>query len=165
MSRDRTNSATGDLSNNPNIGLNPNIGVTGLGLNGSNNNSPTYAGALTTATNGNLTLIDLSNNAPTPASYRPFLGSVDPSRFNFRAFSPAIPAMEKAMTYVTGRYKIFGDALQIYGDMLYTHERQNNGLAGAPFFLRRRGSGPLTLQPISRRRGLTAEVSPATGIG
>ena len=46
---DRTNSATGDLSNNPNIGLNPNIGVTGLGLNGSNNNSPTYAGALTTA--------------------------------------------------------------------------------------------------------------------
>ncbi len=37
------------------------------------------------------------------------------------------------MTYVTGRYKIFGDALQIYGDMLYTHEREKNGLAGAPF--------------------------------
>src|SRR4030095_9046758 len=116
MSRDRTISATGDNSNNPNIGDNPNIGVTGLGLNGLNNNSPTYAGALTVASlGGNVTLIDLSNNAPTPASYRPFLGSVDPSRFNFRAFTPAIPAMEKSFNYVTGRYKIFGDALQVYG--------------------------------------------------
>jgi len=136
MSRDRTISVTGDLSSNTTgIGDNPNIGVTGLGLGGFNNNSPTYAGALTTNSRGNLTLIDLTNNAPTPASYRPFLGAVDPSRFNFRAFSPAIPAMEKAMNYVTGRYKIFGDALQVYGDMLYTHERQNNGLAGAPFAL------------------------------
>jgi iron complex outermembrane receptor protein len=146
MSVDRANSTTGDLSNNPNIGLNPNIGVTGLGLNGINNNSPTYAGALTTATNGNLTLIDLSNNAPTPASYRPFLGSVDPSRFNFRAFTPAIPAMEKSMNYVTGRYKVFGDALQVYGDMLYTHERQNNGLAGAPFAI---GGAEADLSPFN----------------
>jgi iron complex outermembrane recepter protein len=134
FSRDRTISATGDLSSGP-IGLNPPIGVAGLGLGGINNNSPTFAGALTTATDGDLVLIDLSNSAPTPASYRPFTGSDDPSRFNFRAFSPAIPAMEKSMTYVTGRYKIFGDALQVYGDMLYTHERQNNGLAGAPFAL------------------------------
>src|SRR5882724_6323123 len=134
MSRDRTISTTGNLSNDPNIGLNPNIGVTGLGLNGINNNSPTFAGALTVdSLGGNVVLIDLTNNAPTPASYRPFLGSVDPARYNFRAFTPAIPAMEKSMTYVTGRYKIFGDALQVYGDMMYTHERQNNGLAGAPF--------------------------------
>jgi iron complex outermembrane receptor protein len=135
MSRDRVISATGDLSNNPNVGDNPPIGVAGLGLGGLNNNSPTYAGALTTNSLGNLTLIDLTNNSPTPASYRPFIGSLDPSRFNFRAFSPAIPAMEKSMNYVTGRYKVFGDALQVYGDMLYTHERQNNGLAGAPFAL------------------------------
>ena len=89
-----------------------------------------------------------TNNAPTPASYRPFLGGDDPSRFNFRAFTPAIPAMEKAFNYVTGRYKIFGDALQIYGDMLYTHLRQNNGLAGAPFAVGAAArSGQLTLQP------------------
>jgi len=135
MSVDRTISATGDLSSGP-IGDNPNIGVPGLGLGGINNNSPTYAGRLTSQSlGGTFTLIDLANNAPTPASYRPFLGSVDPSRYNFRAFTPAIPAMEKAMTYVTGRYKVFGDALQVYGDMLYTHERQKNGLAGSPFAL------------------------------
>jgi iron complex outermembrane recepter protein len=144
--RDRHISQTADLSNDPDIGLNPNIGVTGLGLGGINNNSPTFAGALTTATDGNLVLIDLSNSAPTPASYRPFLGSVDPSRFNFRAFSPAIPAMEKSMNYVTGRYKIFGDALQVYGDMLYTHERQKNSLAGAPFAL---GGDEADLSPFN----------------
>ena len=60
--------------------------------------------------------------------------------------TPAIPAMEKAMKYVTGRYKIFGDALQVYGDMLYTHERQNNGLAGAPFFL---GGAEADLSPFN----------------
>src|SRR5207247_6259264 len=86
--------------------------------------------------NGQYVLLDLSNNAPTGvASYRPFdnPSGTDVARFNFRAFTPAIPAMEKSLTYVTGRYKIFGDALQVYGDMMYTHERQNNGLAGAPF--------------------------------
>ena len=142
MSVDRTNSRTGDLSNNPNIGLNPNIGVTGLGLGGFNNNSPTFGGKIfisgaypDLSPSGTMTLFDLSNNSSTVASYRPFdiPAGRDPNRFNFRAFSPAIPAMEKAMTYVTGRYKVFGDALQVYGDMLYTHEIQKNGLAGAPF--------------------------------
>jgi iron complex outermembrane receptor protein len=142
FSRDRTISRTGDTSNNPNVGLNPNIGVTGLGLNGFNNNSPTFAGKVFVSgaypdlsPTGTLTLFDLSNNSPTVASYRPFdvPSGTDPNRFNFRAFTPAIPAMEKAMTYVTGRYKIFGDALQVYGDMMYTHERQKNGLAGSPF--------------------------------
>jgi iron complex outermembrane recepter protein len=135
FSVDRFISATGDLSSGP-IGDNPNIGVAGLGLGGINNNSPTYAGKLASISlGGNVTLIDLTNNAPTPASYRPFLGSVDPSRYNFRAFTPAIPAVEKSHTYVTGRYKVFGDALQVYGDMLYSHFRQKNGLAGSPFAL------------------------------
>ena len=60
-----------------------------------------------------MTLIDLGNAAPTVASYRPFdvPSGTDPNRFNFRAFTPAIPAVEKSNTYVTGRYKIFGDAL------------------------------------------------------
>ena len=59
----------------------------------------------------------------------------DPARFNFRAFSPAIPAMEKSMEYISGRYKVFGDGLQVYGDMMYSHYRQDNGLAGSPFFI------------------------------
>ena len=140
MSADRTISVTGDTSNNPGIEVNPPIGVTALGLGGINNNSPTFAGRVNLATgpspNGQYVLLDLSNNAPTGvASYRPFdnPSGTDVARFNFRAFTPAIPAMEKSLTYVTGRYKIFGDALQVYGDMMYTHERQKNGLAGAPF--------------------------------
>ena len=145
MSRDRTISTTGNVFD-ATPGDNP-VGATGLPLNGNNNNSPTYAGALTSVSlGGNVTLIDLTNFAPTPASYRPFLGSVDPSRFNFRAFTPAIPAMEKSMNYVTGRYKIFGDTLQIYGDMLYSHLRQNNGLAGAPFAV---GGAEADLSPFN----------------
>src|SRR5207248_9954587 len=82
----------------------------------------------------------LSNNQVTPGSYRPFEQTantvgIDPSRFNFRAFTPAIPAMEKAMYFVTGRYKIFGDGLQLYGDIMYSKIKQDNGLAGAPFNL------------------------------
>ena len=41
--------------------------------------------------------------------------------------------MEKAMYMVTGRYKIFGDGLQLYGDLMYSKDKQDNGLAGAPF--------------------------------
>ena len=73
---------------------------------------------------------------PIPAtSYRRFdaIPGTDPARFNFRAFTPAIPAVEKAMYFVTGRYKIFGDGLQLYGDVMYSHTKQDNGLSGTPF--------------------------------
>jgi iron complex outermembrane receptor protein len=142
MSIDRTIAATGDVSNNPNIGLNPDIGVAGLGLGGFNGNSPTFGGKIfisgawpDLSPTGTMTLFDLSNNSPAVANYRPFdiPAGRDPNRFNFRAFTPAIPAIEKSSEYVSGRYKVFGDALQVYGDMLYTHYRQSNALAGAPF--------------------------------
>ncbi len=140
FSRDRAQLAgSGDLSNNP----------TGLGRGGINNNSPTYAGRIRVNIEGGpqalqLVLNNLGNNAPSttidgsdPAGYRPFdvPGGTDPSRFNFRDFTPAIPGVEKAMYYVTGRYKIFGDELQLYGDLLYAKTKQDNGLAGAPFAL------------------------------
>jgi len=125
FSRDRSIATTGDLSNNP----------TGLQQGGINNNSPTLAGRVSVTGRGTIILIDPTNNAPTPASYRPFdvPTGTDPSRFNFRAFTPAIPAVEKAMYYVTGRYKIFGDNLQIYGDVMYSKTKQDNGLAASPF--------------------------------
>jgi iron complex outermembrane receptor protein len=106
---------------------------------------------------GQLVLLNLQDNSITPDDYRRFepapataavpanppggtlpgdFGvSLDPSRFNFRAFTPAIPGMEKSMYMVTGRYKIFGDGLQLYGDVMYSHVTQNNGLAGAPFLV------------------------------
>src|SRR2546421_9575049 len=133
-SRDRFDVAgTANVSNDP----------TGLGLGGLNNNSPTYGGRVSVVSGtstfypiaGQLTLINLTNNQVTPASYRRFdaVPGHDPDRFNFRAFTPAIPAMEKAMYYVTGRYKIFGEELQLYGDIMYSKVKQDNGLAGAPF--------------------------------
>ncbi|HEX7517037.1 MAG TPA: TonB-dependent receptor [Chthoniobacterales bacterium] len=129
-SRDREIATTGDLGNDS----------TGLGLGGLNSNSPTYAGRVSVAASatqfpvrGQLTLIDQGTSQVTPGSYRPFTAGSDPNQFNFRAFTPAIPAMEKAMYYVTGRYKIFGEGLQLYGDIMYSHVKQDNGLAGAPF--------------------------------
>jgi iron complex outermembrane recepter protein len=136
FARDRDISKTADLSNNP----------TGLGLGGLNNNLETYAGRVSVVASGSssgfptgqLTLSDLTNNQVTPGSYREFEqlpgeAGTDPSRFNYRAFIPAIPAVEKAMYYVTGRYKIFGEGLQLYGDIMYSHTKQDNGLAGAAF--------------------------------
>jgi iron complex outermembrane receptor protein len=157
MSRDRAIAATGDTSNNPNIGLNPNIGVAGLGLGGINNNSPTFGGKIfisgaypDLSPTGTMTLIDISNSTPGVADYRPFdvPSGTDPNRFNFRAYTPAIPAMEKSMNYVTGRYKVFGDALQVYGDMLYTHERQNNALAASPFNIGRENAQTSIFNPF-----------------
>jgi iron complex outermembrane receptor protein len=72
-----------------------------------------------------------------------FVAGVDPSRFNFRAFTPAIPAMEKALYFVTGRYKIFGDGMQLYGDLMYSKSKQDNGLAAAPFTYSSAGNGDL----------------------
>jgi len=138
FSRDREIATTADASNNP----------TGQGWGGINSNSPTYAGRVLVAASGTAvglvtgerTLINLGQGGSImPGDYRTFDdpatggAGTDPDRFNFRAFTPAIPGQEKAMYYVTGRYKIFGEGLQIYGDIMYTKTKQDNALAGAPF--------------------------------
>jgi iron complex outermembrane receptor protein len=140
FSRDRAAVAgSGDTSNNP----------FGLGLGGQNSNSPTYAGrisvgggatALGFTTTGQLVLNDLTTNNVTPGAYRRFDAALDPTQYNFRAFTPAIPAMEKANYYITGRYKVFGDGLQLYGDLLYSKVKQDNGLAGSPFTINTGGN-------------------------
>lgn len=130
FARDREISRTADLSND----------ATGLGLGGINGNSPTFAGRISLSGpaaggGGQRVLIDLTNNAPTSASYRAFEvppGIPDPSRFNFRAYTPAIPAVEKAMYFVTGRYKIFSNGLQLYGDILYSKTKQDNAISPTP---------------------------------
>jgi iron complex outermembrane receptor protein len=163
FSKDREISRTGNASNFP--------GGTGWG--GQNSNSPTFGGRVTVAAaataqgapqgGGTLVLLNLSNNQVNGGSYRrfepPIAGTAtrppngalpgdfppgtDPARFNFRAFTPAIPAMEKAMYMVTGRYKIFGDGLQLYGDIMYSKVKQDNGLAGAPFTFSSAANGDL----------------------
>jgi outer membrane receptor protein involved in Fe transport len=84
---------------------------------------------------GALVQSDLFLVSPDDADYRRFdvPGGSDPARFNFRAFTPARPAIEKAMYYVTGRYNIFGESMRIYGDIMYSATRQDNGLAPSPF--------------------------------
>jgi iron complex outermembrane receptor protein len=132
FSRDRPKVAlSGNLTNQP----------TGMGWGGLNANSQTYSGRVAILAGGSSvglatgqrTLINLSNNAPTPASYRSFTLGIDPDQFNFRAFTPAIPAQEMSKYFVTGRYKIFGEGLQLYGDIMYSNVKQDNGLAGSPF--------------------------------
>ena len=162
-SRDRAIAVTGDTSNNP-----TGLGLGGVNSNSPTFAGRVSVGAAASSmgvigTGGQLVLSDLTNNQVTPGSYRRFepnppgvvpvanppggtlpgdfpIGT-DPSRFNFRAFTPAIPAMEKAMYFVTGRYKIFGDGLQLYGDLLYSKVKQDNGLAGAPFAITGPSSG------------------------
>jgi iron complex outermembrane receptor protein len=45
------------------------------------------------------------------------------------------------MYYVTGRYKIFGEGLQLYGDIMYSKVKQDNGPAGSPFTLSSNANG------------------------
>jgi len=152
FSRDRFAVAgTGDTSNNP----------FGLGLGGQNSNSPTYAGRISVGPgatslgfvqSGQLVLNDLTTANATPGNYRRFDAALDPSQFNFRAFTPAIPAMEKANYFITGRYKIFGDGLQLYGDLLYSKVKQDNGLAGSPFTLSTTGNAQFTLYGLDEAR-------------
>jgi outer membrane receptor protein involved in Fe transport len=145
-SRDRFQLAgTANTSNFPADPFYPNSD--GLGRGGLNNNSPTYAGRIRISglTGGQMVLVNPFNNAPVavfdgsdPRGYRPFeqaqgTGGTDPSRYNFRQQTPTIPAQEKAMYMVTGRYKVFGEAMEIYGDLMYSKTKQDNGLAPSPF--------------------------------
>src|SRR5438067_373506 len=142
FSKDRAKVAgTGDTFNDP----------AGLGLGGPNNNSPTFAGRVSVSASasnlfsltGQLVLSNLSNNQASPGAYRRFdaIPGTDTSRFNLRAFTSSIPAMEKALYFVTGSYKIFGDGMVLYGDLLYSKAKQDNGLAGAPFTISNTGNG------------------------
>ena len=161
FSRDRPKVArSGDAGNRPD----------GMNWGGLNTNSPTFPGRISLTNLGNgtigaLVLINEANNAPNGidpllpgSSYRFFdrPPGADPSRFNFRETTPAIPAVEKAMYFVTGRYKIFGDGLQIYGDIMYSKLKQDNGLAGTPFGLpastvRASPYNPFGVDPDSRQ--------------
>lgn len=147
MSRDREIARTANNANQPN----------GNGWGGINNNSPTYAGRVNVASSGSAvglitgerTLINLGmGGSIMPGDYRAFdvPAGTDPDRFNFRAFTPAIPGQERAHYYVTGRYKIFGEGLQIYGDVMYSKTKQDNALAGAPFAV----PGTVDLSPTVR---------------
>jgi iron complex outermembrane receptor protein len=126
-------------------------------LGGNNGGSPTLAGRVSARTlpspyegaplvPGSSTetfiLTDSTNNNVNRGSYRIFNppagipgGGTDPEHFNFRAYTPAIPPIEIQNLYATGRYKIFGEALQVYGDVFYGHSKQDNGLAPSPFSL------------------------------
>lgn len=136
-------------------------------LGGNNQGSPTFAGRVTARTTpGNegppllpgtatdtFILNDATNSQVNRGSYRVFDppagiagGGTDPDRFNFREFTPAIPPIEIQNLYVTGRYKIFGEGLQVYGDVFYAHQKQDNGLAPAPFNI---GAAVANLSPFN----------------
>lgn len=145
FSQDRAIAATGDLSNSTGDPFYPRSA--GLGLGGMNRNSAVFAGRVSLTANGQggptgeLVLTRPETNQITPASYRSFHAGSDPSAFNIEADTPAIPAVEKAMQYVTGRYKIFDDGLQLYGDVLRAKTKQDNASAPSSFRLSGTESG------------------------
>lgn len=108
---------------------------------GGNTGSPTAPGRISFRTNPLVNtsnrasiLIDQTNFNPMgAAAYRAYGGANSADPFNFRTTTPAIPPMNKYQLYVTGRYKIFGEGLQIYGDYFWSKRKQDNGLAPAPF--------------------------------
>ena len=126
-------------------------------LGGNNGGSPTFPGRVTATTIPSpyqgpplvpgtsaetFILVDQSATNINRGSYRIFNppaglpgGGTDPDLFNFRLYTPAIPPIEIHNLYATGRYKIFGEGLQVYGDFLYGHSKQDNGLAPSPFNL------------------------------
>ena len=84
-------------------------------------------------------LISPADNSPKPTqtgppSYR-FEVTDDSAFFNFRAYTPSIAGQEKASYYAAARYKIFDDALQVYGNILESKRKFRAAFAPAPFFL------------------------------
>ncbi|MBS0657678.1 MAG: TonB-dependent receptor [Verrucomicrobia bacterium] len=110
-------------------------------LGGNNGGSATFPGRVTLG--GQARILNDPTFAPTPtapltaASYRAYGGANSPDPFNFRLYTPAIPAQEKYQTYLTGQYNIFGKAMTAYADLLYAKTKQDNGLAPVPFTLSR----------------------------
>ncbi|MBS0659653.1 MAG: TonB-dependent receptor [Verrucomicrobia bacterium] len=106
-------------------------------LGGNNGGSGTFPGRVTLGGVARI-LVDQSVASPqNAAAYRAYGGANSPDPFNFRAFTPAIPAQEKYMYYITGQYNIFGKAMTAYADVMYAKTKQDNGLAPAPFALGR----------------------------
>jgi iron complex outermembrane recepter protein len=139
-------------------------------LGGTNQGSPTFPGRANFRTNPAVNasatasiLINPSNPNPQGGQdYRAFNPNTD--SFNFRATTPAIPAMEKYQYYITGRYKIFGDALQVYGDLLYSKRKQDNGLAPAPFQFATVAANASPFNPFVGTANDSGPVSPGSSV-
>ena len=140
-------------------------------LGGINQSSPTYSGRVSVTArpgqpSGQLTLINTADNQVAGRQdYRQFdpggFGT-DQDRFNFRLFTPSIPGMEKYNTYLTARYKVFGEALQIYGDIMYSKQKQDNGLAPSPFTIPLARYGNASVRPPGfESTGIVGGPSPA----
>src|SRR5450432_868213 len=77
------------------------------------------------------------------------------------------------MYYITGRYKVFGDALQLYGDVMYSNTKQDNALAPSPFSIALGGYSnpnlfipnidPRTGQPFGPLNGTVPGLAPVNG--
>lgn len=78
---------------------------------------------------GSRIIIDATQQITGFGNTRPFSFAAGDG-FNFRLFTPAIPEQEKFAYYVAFSYKLFNNNSAIlYGDMMYTESRQDNGLA------------------------------------
>ena len=165
FSADRDISITGDLSSGP-IGDNPPVGAAGLGLGGINNNSPTYAGAITTISLGGSRYFDRFNKQCADSGQLP---AIPGKRRSVPVQLPRVYAGDSGNGKVDDlRDWAIQDIWRCSPDLRrhVVHARKTEERSGGISFCRwRRGSGLLTLQPISRRRCLTGEVSPPTGVG
>ena len=112
-------------------------------LGGSNGRSGTFPGRVDLST-GSRIVIDPTQQITGFGNTRPF-SLAQGDGFNFRAFTPAIPAQEKFAYYGAFSYKLFNNNSAIlYGDMMYTETRQDNGLAPSPLSQLSSGNLPNT---------------------
>ena len=118
-------------------------------LMGSNLGSPQFSGRISLGNpRQDLILIDPANVPDGREDYRQYIQAED--AFNYRRFTPSIPAQDRWGLFLDGEYKLLSqDALTFFATVLYANTRQYNGFGPSLFTLpwQHRGQQPLQSCP------------------
>ena len=104
-------------------------------------------------------LVDLADTPDRIEDYRVYNQAAD--GFNFRQFTPAIPAQERSGFFLDGEYKLLPqNHLTLFATAIYANTKQFNALSPSLFTLRDEVARSSPYNPIKEIR----QIDPATGL-
>ena len=111
--------------------------------------------------NLNLVLIDPANTPDNVNDYRPFIESLLANEgFDFRQYTPAIPAQERSGFFLDGEYKLLPrNRLTLFATALYANTKQFNALSPSLFTL----PGDIARSSPYNPVATIPQIDPATG--
>lgn len=102
-------------------------------LGGTNSGSTTFSGRMThTPTGGRASNLVLNDGVTAPTSLADYRSLTADDRFNFAAYAPAIPEMEKKGMLLLLDHELT-ETLEFFSEAIFSNSVQANGLAPAPW--------------------------------